>query len=206
MERPYPSKAFIEKAQESLISILSPAPELKEWVNEQIISDSGEIHNPDHWHLEDADIEFMWATTAFAKKGKTVLGQCEQLMFRAGGWQKVRQEQQFYEWFGRVPKFIITLAADYCMQCNDNQFCSLVEHELYHLAHEHDAFDQPKFTQGGLPRLTMASHDVEEFIGVVKRYGPSEEVKELALAAIAKPEVAKTNIVAACGTCLRVVA
>lgn len=43
---------------------------------------------------------------------------------RAGGWQKARMEQQMHEWFGAVPKFIITLAADYCSQCSDAEFCA----------------------------------------------------------------------------------
>lgn len=75
----------------------------------------------------------MWASGAFEKKGRYVLGQCEQVMLRAGGWQKARMEQQMHEWFGRIPKFIITLAADYCEQCSDLEFCALVEHELYHI-------------------------------------------------------------------------
>ncbi|WP_416371981.1 putative metallopeptidase, partial [Acinetobacter baumannii] len=31
----------------------------------------------------------------------------------------------------------------------------------------------------GLPKHYLAGHDVEEFIGVVKRYGPSKNVKRL---------------------------
>ncbi len=38
-------------------------------------------------------------------------------------------EQQMNQWFGRIPKFISTLAADYCSQCSDIEFCALVEHE-----------------------------------------------------------------------------
>ena len=37
-----------------------------------------------------------------------MLGQAEQVMFRVGGWQKVRQEQKRVEWLGRVPAFLIT--------------------------------------------------------------------------------------------------
>jgi len=39
-------------------------------------------------------------------------------MLRAGGWQKARMEQQMHEWFGHIPKFIITLTVDYCSQCS----------------------------------------------------------------------------------------
>jgi hypothetical protein len=48
-----------------------------------------------------------------------VVGQAEQVVFRAGGWQKARMEQQMRDWFDDVPAFIITLAADYCAQCSD---------------------------------------------------------------------------------------
>jgi hypothetical protein len=113
---------------------LVPANEVKEWLLSQILSDTGSLHNPDHSHLMDADIQFMWVSSAFEKKGRYVLGQAEEVAMRAGGWQKARMEQQMHEWFGEVPKFIIPLAADYCSQCSDLEFCALVEHELYHIA------------------------------------------------------------------------
>lgn len=180
-----------------------PAPEIGEWVNQHIISEEGRIHNPDHAHLADADIAFMWASGAFDKNGRTVLGQCEQVMMRAGGWQKSRMEQQMYEWFGRIPKFIITLAADYCEQCNDLEFCALVEHELYHIAQATDEFGAPKFNkETGMPILKLRGHDVEEFVGVVRRYGASTEVQELVDAANKPAEVAHLDVARACGTCM----
>lgn len=144
----------------------------------------------------------MWASSSFAKKGRSVLGQAEQLMIRAGGWQKARQEQQLRDWFGEDPEFLITLAADYCAQCTEAEFCALVEHELYHIAQATDRYGAPKFTQEGLPKLQMRSHDVEEFVGVVRRYGAGEDVQRLIAAASRPPEVAKINIARACGTCL----
>jgi hypothetical protein len=87
-------------------------------------------------------------------------------MFRAGGWQKARQEQQMREWFGDEPTYLITLAADYCAQCSDAEFCALVEHELYHITQATDEYRAPKFTQDDLPKLYLSGHDVEEFVGV----------------------------------------
>nr|WP_259391268.1 putative metallopeptidase [Pectobacterium polaris] len=124
----------------SVYTRLIPANEIYDWVDRQIISESGNLYNPDHFHLHTADIAFMWASSAFEKKGRTVLGQCEEVMMRAGGWQKARMEQQMHEWFGRIPTFIITLAADYCAQCSDLDFCALIEHELYHICHATDMF------------------------------------------------------------------
>lgn len=145
--RPYPPANFINSDNWQPYTRLIPASEVSEWVNRQILSDTGNIHNPDHAHLVDADVAFMWASGSFAKSGRIVLGQCEQVMMRAGGWQKSRMEQQMHEWFGRIPKFIITLAADYCEQCNDLEFCALVEHELYHIAQATDDYGAPKFNK-----------------------------------------------------------
>lgn len=198
--RPYPPADFIEEFSPYIKLI--PAVGIMQWVTDNILSSEGELHNPDHAHLIDADIAFMWAASAFSKKGRTVLGQAEEVMMRAGGWQKARMEQQMYEWFGHKPDYIITLAADFCSQCSDMEFCALVEHELYHIAQDTDEFGAPKFTRDGQPKLCMRGHDVEEFVGVVRRYGASADVQEIIDAASQPAEVAKINIARACGTCL----
>lgn len=201
INRPYPPVDFVEEFAPYIKVI--PASGLNEWVIEQIVSEDGVLHNPDHLHLLEADIAFLWAATAFTKQGRTVLGQAEEVMMRAGGWQKARMEQQMYEWFGRKPDFIITLAGDFCSQCSDLEFCALVEHELYHIAQATDEFGAPKFYRdSGLPKLCMRGHDVEEFTGVVRRYGASADVQELIDAAARPAEVANIDIARACGTCL----
>ncbi|MBB1606533.1 hypothetical protein A9972_21900 [Pseudomonas sp. UME83] len=179
-----------------------PAPEVLAWAMETFVSEDGEIHNEDHAHLQDAPIAFLWAASGFEKQGRLVLGQCEEVTFRCGPWQKGRQEQQMLQWFGYLPTYLITLAADYCAECSDAEFCALVEHELYHIAQALDKYGEPKFTEEGLPKLKLRGHDVEEFVGVVRRYGASEGVKALVEAANNPPEVAKINIARACGTCL----
>lgn len=199
--RPYPPADFVEEFAPYIKLI--PAAGIREWVTANILSGDGDLHNPDHGHLMEADIAFMWAASAFTKKGRSVLGQAEEVMMRAGGWQKARMEQQLYEWFGHKPDFIITLAADFCSQCTDLEFCALVEHELYHIAQDTDEFGAPKFYRdSGLPKLCMRGHDVEEFVGVVRRYGASSDVQEIIDAASQPAEVAKINIARACGTCL----
>ena len=203
MDRPQPPASLLELSELSDFGIrLAPAPEVWEWLQAEILADTGSIHNEDHAHLLDADIRVMWASAAFAKKGRTVVGQAEQVAFRAGGWQKARMEQQMFDWFGSVPAYIIILAADYCAQCSDADFCALVEHELYHIAQAKDQYGAPKFTQEGLPKLEMRGHDVEEFVGVVRRYGASPDVQALVDAANSPAEVGKLNISRACGTCL----
>ena len=203
MNRPYPPSSLLELAELADFGIrLIPAPEVWEWLQAEILADTGSIQNEDHAHLIDADVRVMWASSAYTKKGRTVVGQAEQVAFRAGGWHKARMEQQMLDWFGEVPAFIITLAADYCAQCSDADFCALIEHELYHIAQATDQYGAPKFTQEGLPKLEMRGHDVEEFVGVVRRYGASPQVQELVDAANNPAEVGKLNISRACGTCL----
>lgn len=201
--RPVPPADLMPDSAEDLSCIrLAPAPEIGAWIQNTILAEDGPLHNPDHAHLIDADIGFLWASSAFTKQGRTVAGQAEQVMFRAGGWQKARQEQQMREWFGTIPSFLVTLAANYCAQCSDAEFCALVEHELFHIGQEKDAFGAPKFTKDGFPKLMLRGHDVNEFVGVVRRYGASADVARMIKAAKQLPEVANIDIARACGTCL----
>lgn len=202
--RPMPPPTLGQAAGEAWVDF-QPAPEVLAWIREQILLADGLLHNPDHRHLMDADLDVLWAAGGFVRQGRSVIGQAEEVAFRCGPWQKGRQEQQMREWFGRVPKYLITLDASYCAQCSDTDFCALVEHELYHVAQKRDPFGAPAFTDEGLPKLCIQGHDVEEFVGVVKRYGagdPDGAIARLARAAAGQPEVSRANIAGACGTCL----
>lgn len=201
--RPRPPAAMIQVEEFAYVDMrVEPAPDVWKWIEKHILEESGAIHNPDHSHLLVADIEVMWGSTSFAKKGRTVIGQAEEVALRAGGWQKARMEQQMTDWFGRTPKYLITLAADFCDQCSDADFCALVEHELYHIAQKLDPGGVPKFNEDGMPMLEMRAHDVEEFVGVVRRYGPNAQVQEMIEAAKLPPEVSALCVSKACGTCL----
>lgn len=199
--RPLPPVEYTEP----LYGRYRPAPEALKWAQDMFLRDTGELFNEDHAHLEYAGIEFLWAPNGFAKQGRTVIGQTEEVTFRCGPWQKGRQQQQMFDWFGSVPDYLITLDAQYCLTCTDAEFCALVEHELYHIGQEKDLFGSPAFTKDGRPKLTIRGHDVEEFVGVVRRYGvghPDGTLARLVAAANNAPEVAKINIARACGTCL----
>ena len=196
--RPMPPTEFTDP----LTNRYLPAPDVLKWARATILTEGGALYNEDHAHLEYADVQFLWAPHGFAKQGRTVLGQCEEMTFRCGPWQKGRQQQQMVDWFGAVPEFLITLDASYCLTCSDAEFCALLEHELYHIAQEQDEFGTPAFNKYGLPKLCMRAHDVEEFVGVVRRYGASEDVQRIIDAAKTAPEVARINIARACGTCL----
>jgi hypothetical protein len=78
---------------------------------------------------------------------------------------------------------------------------------MYHIGQARDEFGAPVFVKStGLPKLAIRGHDVEEFVGVVRRYGAGVDVQRMVDAAKAAPEVAKINIARACGTCLLKVA
>lgn len=201
--RPMPPNDMFDDL--SLTRRIVPAQGMNDWIYESIFRDGGPLHNPDHRHLWDADIAYLWAAVENTKQMRRVVGTCEEVTFRAGGWQRARQEQQFYEWFGRVPDYLITLDAHYARECSDLEWCALVEHELYHIGQRVDTFGQPAFTSEGMPRLGIRSHDVEEFVGIVRRYGiagGAGETAKFVAAAQKAPEIGNVKIAHACGTCM----
>jgi hypothetical protein len=205
--RPLPPEGMGEWSDDArrFTASFVPALDMPEWVKKTFIEEDAALLNVEHQHLNFADIAFLWAAGGFTKQMRRVIGQTEEVTFRCGPWQKGRQEQQMVEWFGRVPGYLITLDADYCAHCSDAEFCALVEHELYHIGQEKDAFGMPRFTKDGFPKLTMRGHDVEEFIGVVRRYGvgaPDGALAKMLEAGRAAPEVGRVSIAHACGTCL----
>lgn len=207
--RPFPQTDFIDQAEEEEAIRIIAAPELKEWVITNFLTLGGELHNPDHDHIaellhdDETFLAFAWASSAFTRAKRMVLGQCEKVMFNQGGWKKARQEQQMRDWFGFVPIYLITIDAGFCEQASDREFCALIEHELYHIGVERDGDGEIVYSDHtGLPKHYLAGHDVEEFVGVVKRWGASDDIKRLVEVAKQAPFVSEKNIAASCGTCL----
>ncbi|MEQ1303206.1 putative metallopeptidase [Acinetobacter radioresistens] len=183
----------------------SPAPELWQWIKAVFLNQESELFNPDHQHLSFfnwPNIAVMWANGGFMKQGRFVVGTAEKIMINAGGWKKARQEEQYHQWFNAMPDYLITIDARYAKDTDDISFCALIEHELYHIAHKLNEFGMPTYNrETGMPKLEIRGHDVEEFTGVVRRYGASEGVKKMVEAANQRPELSKANVHHACGTC-----
>lgn len=201
MKRPYPPIELMEHdwCEESLFE---PAQDIFEWLHTSILNEENKLFNEDHAHLiEHSGVAFLWCDSAYVKRGRRVLGQAELIQFKVSGWQKYRQEAQMIKWFGFLPKALITLDADYCSNCSDSEFMALVEHELYHLGHK-QGNNGPMYDSLGRASLEMRSHDVEEFFGVVQRYGASAGVQKMVDLANEGPTIRKANIAHACGTCL----
>ena len=213
MNRPYPPEQDSTFANDEdlaetqgLLHFEPANNDLWPWICETFLNPNSKLYNNEHEHLlcfRPPLISFLWAYTKCESKGRRVLGQTEQVMINVGGWKRDRQELQLIEWFGDVPKYIITLDARKCQVMSDTDFCALVEHELYHIGHKinRDTLT-PEYDSMGQPKLYLRGHDVEEFHGVVRRYGASPEVQKLVDHANDRPEIGRASIAQACGTCL----
>lgn len=179
------------------------ADDLGEWISETFIDPSGNLANEEHAHLQHAEIGALWTNVPNGRQMRIILATAEQPIFRGGKWQKARHDQQIAEWFGDIPDFILTFNSDWAHQASDTEFCAVVEHELYHCGQQKDIFGAPKFTQDGRPSFGMRGHDVEEFIGVVRRYGAVDRsVREMVDAAKQRPLISGLEISRSCGVCL----
>lgn len=203
MARPMPDMERVEGHD----AWFAPAPDLAEWAMSTFIAETADLLNDDHEHLRNAHIGFLWTNVSNAKKGRMVIGTAEpgSPQGAMGKWSRARAVLQVTGWFGDVPDFIITINANWWLQASDAEACALVEHELYHCAQDVDAFGAPKFSkETGRPIFAMRGHDVEEFVGVVRRYGAdATHVRALVEAANAGPEVAAASIAQCCGTCMK---
>ena len=182
-----------------------PSQDLETWARSTFIQEDGPLANPDHGHLNEAVIGFLWTNVANARAARAIIGQAElgDPVGAMGKWARARAKLQVEAWFGLIPDFIITVDANYAKECGDPEFCALIEHELYHCAQEHDIYGAPKFRRDGRPVFAIKGHDVEEFVGVVRRYGASATgVGAMVEAANAGPQIASASIAGACGTCL----
>lgn len=201
-QRPMPPADLFERFG---AASFDPAPDIAEWARDTFIDDDATLHNEEHAHLRFATLGFLWTNVPNARGGHRLVGQCEIMPPMAmGKWQKARAEQQIEGWFGAVPDFLITLDASYAAQCDDAEFCSLVEHEMLHAGQGRDAFGAPKFRKSGQPAFAIRGHDVEEFVSIVRRYGvgaAAGATRALVEAAKQKPEVGSVQISQACGTC-----
>ena len=199
--RPYPPEIVIEPYVG--IDYFIPAPELDHFVRTTFLDCLSELYNEEHAHLGKAHLGWLWTNVPYVKQMRVVAGQAEKPMFKGGAWQKHRQEMQFEEWFGGIPDFVITLDARYANEASDRDFCALLEHELYHCAQRRNKDGAPKFHEDtDRPVYGMRGHDVEEFVGVVRRYGMSQSVRDLVEAATDDDgRVEAADITLLCGNC-----
>jgi hypothetical protein len=203
VKRPMPPEGMGEDEFEGFE--FQPGPDVVMWLYETFLSEESPLFNEQHKHLRGASIGVLWTDVIYSKQMNRVAATAEIPSFRANAWGKGRQEMQMRQWFGQVPDFLITIDARLARQMSDAQWCAVVEHELYHCAQAVDAFGAPRFNmQTGAPIFAIKGHDVEEFVGVVERYGVGNaagKTAALVKAANAKPLFGEFEISHCCGTC-----
>lgn len=161
------------------------------------------FYNRDHEHLEDASIGYLLTNVENIKGGAWVLGTA-QLGEPSGGtpWAKIKAYQQLDQWFGHIPDFIITLDSVFLNTADPAQICALIEHELYHCSIKKDDIGMPKLDRWGGATWEMRPHDVEEFTGVVGRYGAwKQALHEMKAAFDAEPLFGTVDLGGICGAC-----
>ncbi|MGI8655463.1 MAG: putative metallopeptidase [Pyrinomonadaceae bacterium] len=206
MDRPYPPSQLFD-IDAATFGAFVPAPEVETWMQETFIDDASPLYNEDHAHLAQARIGVLWTNAVNVTKMVPVAGMVElpKPHPALGKWGKARHEWQMQQWFGDLElDFLITLYAPYALnEAGDIEWCALIEHELYHCAQSLDEFGSPAFNKRtGRPKFTIKGHDVEENIGIVRRYGATgRNVKEFVAAANRKPEIGFADVSRACGTC-----
>ena len=197
MRFPKPPEALLD----SLLPIFLPAPELKEWAFASFIHEGALLQNPDHDHLKDAEILFVWSSIAFKRGGNPVVGTAQMGQQQGTLGKRELVESVYRAWYGGdLPDFVITICAPYAAEAKPVAQCALVEHELYHCAQALDECGNPKFTDKNWPAWKIRGHDVEEFVGIAARYGAySPELQALKFVLDRAPLVATAEIDAVCG-------
>ena len=193
-ERKFP---MIEEHQTFL-----PSEEMRAWIYDTFIEPGAPLYNEDHGHLLSADLGFLWTNVEAKRKGRVIIGRAEVGLAGSDVWSKARTQLQIEGWFGDVPDFVITIYAPWWQDANESQRCALIEHELYHCGQDKDDFGAPKFKKDGRPAFGIAGHDLEEFVGVVRRYGVvSDDVREFVDAANTQPLFDGESVARICGSC-----
>ncbi len=211
VSRPYPPAEMVDEVVNALAETngkaFLPAPDVEAWIGSAYLDESGPLFDLEHIHLKQAHIGVLWTTVSNERRMRAVVGQAEMpsQSNMGGKWQRARAEQQLIRWFGDVPDFLITLDAVHAAHIDDVSFCALIDHELRHCAQALDSHGAPKFSrETGKPVFALRGHDVEEFIGTVRRFGVVDNsVRALADEAAEVPEIGPAKIAQACGTCLR---
>jgi len=138
---------------------------------------------PEFAHITEAEARVEWLMRGHpeVRGGRQVLG----TVFRPDVQGRLREVFQWLlaEKFGagdndsgdgedRPIDFLVVLDADYWLDSDDHLREILVYHELCHIQPAFDKHGAQRFDRDtGLPVLTLAGHDVEEFTAVVQRYG-----------------------------------
>lgn len=191
--------------------VFAPAPEILEWA-QRFFDPKDPLYNDDHAHLVDdeASILFVWSSENFKRRGSVVVGTAQLGQQQGSLGKRELLESIYREWNdGELPDFVITICAPYVMEASPAAICALVEHELYHCSYQRDRYGDEVRKRDGSLIWALRGHDVEEFTGVVRRYGAtSPELAAMAKHIQAGPAVSPVEsdrAVCGCGAAVGVV-
>jgi hypothetical protein len=199
MQRPFPPEHLREPG-----FLIEPANEVADWLQHAFVREDAALMNPDHEHLRVADLACLWTNVPYIDGFMPVVGAAELVKVQGKPWPKAEKTDHLCLMHGHIPDMRIWLYAPFLATCDDASFCAVVEHELYHFAQKLDKDGIPKFDPDGKPMWAQRAHDVEEFVGIARRYGVAAcrgRAKEFVAAAQSKPLIARAQIAGICGTC-----
>jgi hypothetical protein len=150
---------------------VEPAPEAAEWLKQMFVLDGAPLMNPDHEHMRKVDLVCLWTNVEFEDGGMPIVGMAEIVNVNGKPWPRAEKTDHLCMLHGNIPQARIWLYAPAWATCSHWRACAVGEHELYHYAHKHDGEGDPMFDDLDRPVLTKRAHDVEEFVGVMVRYG-----------------------------------
>lgn len=185
-----------------------PCQKTLEWIRETFLNQDSPLYNVEHDHLNSAAIGVLWTNAPNSRHMRTIVATAELAKppSSLSKWAKARYEYQTEQWFHPLSlDFIITLYAPYFAGATEVEQCAVAEHELYHCGQKKDLFGLPMFSKkSGKPTYGIRGHDVEEFVGIMRRYGPSGgagDSRAFIEAALKEPEIGYAQISGMCGTC-----
>lgn len=197
-----------KKLIETIHDAFAPAPELDKFVRDNFLNEESKLYNEDHWHLRQARIAYLWTNVSNSRGGRDIVATAEIPRPPAigGKWARAKWEYQLTMWFGHINfDFLITMNARFISDSKPIVAFATLDHELYHCGQKTDEFGAKMFgKKSGKPVYTLLTHDVEEFVGIWRRYGAEAGAGEsvnLAAAVKRKPEIGKADIRKLCGNC-----
>lgn len=204
--KPLPPDWLLESFDEEFL----PAPKIGEFVKETFLNEDSKLFNEDHLHLRHAKIGYLWTNTSNVRQMRQVMATVEipKPPTQSSAWTKARYRFQLRKWFETDKlDYLITFDAKYMKSCEKINYLATIEHELYHCAQKRDEFGGLRFNnETGLPVFGLMGHDVEEFVGIMRRYGPqggAGMTKDFVVAAKKKPQIGAADIKSVCGNCVR---
>lgn len=73
--RPQPPSAMFDDITSRAFA---PAEEMPDWIEATFLDPSSPLHNEEHAHLAHAEIGFLWTVVENSRKGRRIIGQCEE--------------------------------------------------------------------------------------------------------------------------------